>query len=78
MVTILRDRGFRFVIYLNDHEPAHVHAIKGNGEAKIDLAGGAPELVWADGLKRSDVRLAMQIAADRLVIFLEEWSRLHG
>jgi hypothetical protein len=35
MVTVLRSHGFRIVIYTNDHEPAHVHAINANGEAKI-------------------------------------------
>ena len=48
-------------MFLNDHEPAHVHAIRGTGEAKIDLAndGRPPLLVWVKGLSRADARLAM-------------------
>jgi hypothetical protein len=35
----------RIVIYLNDHDPAHVHVF-GDGEASISLVGhGAPALV---------------------------------
>lgn len=57
VVTILREGGFRVVIYLDDHEPAHVHVI-GAGEAKINLAGSgdAPELVWSVGMSRADLR----------------------
>jgi hypothetical protein len=57
MVVIHRARGFRFVIYTADHEPAHVH-LTGAGHAKINLLGadGAPELVFSIGIKRSDMR----------------------
>ncbi len=46
MVTVYRASGIRVVIYVDDHEPAHVHVI-GNGEA-IELSGpdDAPKLVW--------------------------------
>lgn len=55
MVTIHRALGLRVVIYLDDHEPGHVHVF-GDGQAKINLAGKAagPELVWAEGMTRSD------------------------
>ena len=62
MVTVFRGDGFRVVIYVNDHNPAHVHVV-GDGEAKIDLLGadGAPDLVWADGMTRGEVRRAMRL-----------------
>ena len=46
MVTIHRQYGLRVVIFIDDHEPAHVH-IFGDGQVKINLAGedGKPELV---------------------------------
>ena len=31
MVTVLREAGMRFVIYTDDHEPAHTH-VYGDGE----------------------------------------------
>ena len=48
MPTVHRAQGFRFVIFTNDHEPAHVHAVSGEGEAKIELGAtsGAPALIW--------------------------------
>jgi len=45
MVTVHRARGLRFVIFVDDHEPAHVHVF-GDGQAKIDLIG-------AEGARRS-------------------------
>ena len=38
MVTVLRIDGLRIVIYVNDHQPAHVHVF-GDGEAKINPGG---------------------------------------
>jgi hypothetical protein len=36
MVTVLREAGMRFVIYTDDHEPAHTH-VYGDGEARINI-----------------------------------------
>ncbi|MEA3060575.1 MAG: hypothetical protein QOJ94_356 [Sphingomonadales bacterium] len=79
MVTIHRERGLRFVIFSDDHEPAHVHAF-GAGMAKINLIGedGAPELVWAVGMKRGEIRKAMRIVAAEQARLLECWRRIHG
>ena len=79
MVTVIRSNGFRVVIYLDDHAPAHVHVI-GNGEAKVNLlsADGGPELVWAFAMKRNDVRRAMDLVADQLNFLLLKWNEIHG
>jgi hypothetical protein len=79
MVTVLRAHGLRVVIFLNDHEPAHVHVL-GDGEAKINLlgAGGAPELVWADGMGRGEVRRAMRIVTEEQASLLARWEEIHG
>ncbi len=62
MVTVYRAQGLRVVIFVDDHEPAHVHVF-GDGEAKINLLGttGSPELIWANGMTRADLRRAMRI-----------------
>jgi hypothetical protein len=36
MVTVLSAQGLSFVVFVNDHEPAHVHVF-GDGQAKINL-----------------------------------------
>ena len=35
MPTIFIIFGFRFMFYANDHEPIHVHVIKGGAKAKF-------------------------------------------
>lgn len=79
MVTVLRSGGFRVVIYLDDHEPAHVHVIK-DGEAKISLSGpeDEPELVWTVGFTNADVRKAMRMVVDAREALLKRWNEIHG
>ena len=80
MVTVLRAHGLRVVIYANDHRPAHVHVF-GDGEAKIDLlgsSGGAPGLVWADGMTRGEVRRAVRLVAEQQAFLLARWEDIHG
>jgi Domain of unknown function (DUF4160) len=79
MVTVYRAHGLRFVIYLDDHEPAHVH-IFGDGELKVIIVGqgGLPEIVYSLGMKTGDLRKAMDVVKDRQDWFLSEWNRLQG
>lgn len=79
MVTVLRAQGLRVVIYVNDHDPAHVHVF-GDGEAKINLlgAGGSPELIWADGMSHGEVRRALRIVTDEQTALLARWEEIHG
>jgi len=79
MVTVLRAHGLRVVIYVNDHEPAHVHVF-GDGEAKINLLGanGLPDLIWADRISRGEVRRAMQVVVAQQVALLARWEEIHG
>ena len=79
MVTVLRAQGLRVVIYVNDHDPAHVHVF-GDGEAKINLlgAGGSPELIWADGMSRGEIRRALRIVTDEQTALLARWEEIHG
>ena len=61
MITVYRAYGLRVVIFVDGHEPAHVHVF-GDGHAKINLVGpdGAPDLVWCEGMSRGEVRRAMR------------------
>ena len=79
MVTVLRAKGLRFIIYVNDHLPAHVH-VTGTGDAKINLigAGGSPDLVWADGMSRADIRRAMALVTEHRDDLLARWRKIHG
>ncbi|MBP8233216.1 MAG: DUF4160 domain-containing protein [Rhizorhabdus sp.] len=79
MVTVYRAHGLRFIIFADDHVPAHVHVI-GDGHAKINLLGtdGGPEIVTIDAMKRGDVRRALQIVVEQQTFFLSRWREIHG
>ena len=79
MVTVHRAFGFRFAIFSNDHEPAHIHVFGKGGEVKIDLAQpGSVELVWTVAVSRSDVRKILQEAEAKREDFLQAWRCIHG
>lgn len=67
------------IIFVDDHVPAHVHVV-GDGQAKINLAGasGAPELVWAEGMTRADIRKAMRIVIEQQAMLKARWETIHG
>ncbi len=67
------------MIFLDDHEPAHVHVF-GAGQAKINLLGsdGGPELIWAFGMKRGDIRRALQVVVEHQDILMARWREIHG
>ena len=52
----------------------------GDGEAKINLAGagGEPELIWAAGMKRSEIRRAMALVKEHARDFAARWREIHG
>jgi len=79
MVVVHRAHGLRFMIYIDDHEPAHVH-VRGDGEAKVILAGrdDKPELVYAPGMTRGDQRRMMREIREQQEALLERWREIHG
>jgi hypothetical protein len=80
MPTEHREDGFRFMIYVDDHEPAHVHVFREDDEAKIQL-GDTPDevdLVKVWGMSMRDVRRALAIAERRHKKLLTAWRKHHG
>jgi hypothetical protein len=79
MVTVHRAHGFRFVIFVNDHSPPHVHVFGQGGEAKIVLEGlEGIKLDWVVGISRADLRrvlLEVERERDRLIA---TWRRIHA
>jgi hypothetical protein len=79
MVTIFRESGLKFVIYLDDHPPAHVHVF-GKGSAKIALGieEDAPRVVRTRGMKTGEVSKALRIVTEHRATLIEEWEGYHG
>lgn len=79
MVTVHREAGLRFIIFVDDHPPAHVHVI-GDGTMKIEIAGpdGLPLAIATSGMKRGDRRKAMDVVRDHQEYLLACWREIHG
>lgn len=76
MPTVLRREGYEIVIRSNDHEPAHVHAFEGEGEAKISLDLVELKQVW--NMKRQVARKAKRIVSENREYLLQRWEEIHG
>lgn len=80
MPTLFRVGSYRVMVYLNDHSPAHVHAVGAGGHAKFAL-GATPDhvvLAEADGIPISSLRRIAAAIIDRHRECCEEWRKHHG
>ena len=81
MPTVLRQEGFRVVIYFNDHLPSHVHVFKGSGEVRINLGNGdtAPTLMSIFGdISDKDVARALYLVKEHQAELLAKWRNSRG
>lgn len=79
MVTVHRAFGFHFMIFKNDHRPAHIHVRGAGGEAKIWL--GRPKgsnIDWSQGIGRGDLKRIVDEIQREEAKLLASWRRLHG
>ena len=81
MPKVWTEGGFTFVIFLNDHEPAHVHVFLGrarNVGSTLRILLQSPQVI-PDRIPSSwterEIRRALVIAKDHYDTFLEAWSR---
>jgi hypothetical protein len=77
MPTIFIFFGLRFLFFSNDHEPIHVHVVKGNR----DICENAvfqiiPEikLLKNNGLKSNELKLAEMVIEENSEIIIEHWN----
>lgn len=76
---------FRLEIRLDDHAPAHCHAVCSNGEVKIKITEDSAILypmrsrsAIAGNLSKADVKKALKAARKHRAALLKMWSRYHG
>lgn len=70
MPTVFILFGFIFKFYSNDHEPLHIHVIKGGHKAKFSLF--PVQLVENYGLKPAELKLVESIIEENQA---EHWNR---
>ena len=60
------------MFYANDHEPIHVHVVKGNASAKFTLF--PVTLLRNKGFKTSEIKLAESVIEENQEIIAEHWN----
>jgi len=80
MPTLFLVGPYRIVIYLNDHEPAHVHALAPGGYARFAIGETRDDvaLMAAEGISRAGLRRIAAAIIDRHDECKELWKAIHG
>lgn len=73
MPTLFTVFGFRFMFYSNDHEPIHIHVLKGGAEARFQVQ---PEvsLLENNGLKPAELKLAEALVVENQDTIIQNWN----
>jgi hypothetical protein len=74
--TILRIGGLRFVVYPNDHPPAHVHVIGPGWTVVVNLHDQLREVIGP--CSQGDARGVLELVDKHGTVLLEGWRRFHG
>jgi len=69
--TLLNKNGFKFFFYANEHEPKHIHVIKNEGFAKIELKNLQ---VVQNFLKPKELKIALKILKENKIEFERIWD----
>ena len=80
MPTVLRFKGWRVVVYPNDHRPAHVHVIGKGCEAVFNLncPAGSVELRENYGFSRREINQISRALTEHLAEVCAAWENIHG
>ncbi len=71
MPTLLNKYGFKFFFYANEHEPKHIHVMRSDGFAKVELESLN---VVQNYLKPKDLKLALEIIQENRDDFERMWD----
>ena len=69
--TLLNKNGFKFFFYANEHEPMHIHVMKGEAFAKVELDNLK---VVQNYLKPKDLKKALDIISEHQESFRRIWN----
>jgi hypothetical protein len=69
--TLLNLNGFKFFFYANEHEPKHIHVVKNEGFAKVELESLT---VVQNYLKAKDLKVALEIIKENKSEFERMWD----
>ncbi|MBR6952826.1 MAG: DUF4160 domain-containing protein [Campylobacter sp.] len=71
MPTLLNIDGFKFFFYSNEHEPKHIHILKGEKYAKINLTDFS---IFYSNFKNKDLEFILQVIKEHKNDFERIWD----
>lgn len=76
----MREDGWVFVIYSDDHAPPHVHVKRAGGEVKVSLppAHELVQVLRVRGLATHEAMRAVRLVEKHRERLLREWEGIHG
>lgn len=80
MPVVMREDGWSFVIYLDDHAPPHVHVKRAGGEVKVSVPapGECVQVLRVRGLTTHEAVRAARLVETHRKRLLREWESIHG
>ena len=74
----MRAHELRFMIFVDDHQPAHVHVF-GDGEAKVEIGRDTepPRLIYSEQMSSSVQRRIVRIVRENRRLLLQKWTEIH-
>ena len=69
--TLLRQEGFVFFFYANEHEPRHIHVMKGDNYVKVDLETLE---VNKNFFKKNELKKVLNIIKENQIMFIRRWD----
>lgn len=76
MAVVLRFGRFSFVIYPQDHLPAHVHIKAAGAEAKFEIETGNCLAVY--GFNQRTINQLAEIVRQNKDLLMEQWNEYQG
>lgn len=71
MPTLLKINGFRFFFYSNEHKPMHIHILKNENFAKVNLENLEVEF---SNFKNSDLDFVLKTIKEHKSEFIRAWQ----
>ena len=81
MPTIIQQDGFKIRIFVDDHEPPHVHARNDKALVVINLAVGEGQVPSIRTVKHASAELqrsALRVVTEHNGLLLEHWRQIHA
>lgn len=74
----MRRRGFQFLVYPGDHNPAHVHVRKAGCSIKVEFADSVVRARNNIGFSEKEVSRIIALVEENQQFLLQSWEAING